>query len=101
MGYYTQYSLGVLQGKDTNIDYQKEICDMVDYEYLFDEQTKWYKHDEDMKTISRKYPKVLFVLHGVGDDYGDIWRAYYYDGECKERIEAEIVFKEFDLSKVK
>jgi hypothetical protein len=30
-----------------------------------------------------------------------MWRAYYYGGECKERIEAEIVFKEFDLTKLK
>lgn len=100
MGYYTQYALEILQGGDSNIDYQKELCDMVEYEYLFDEQTKWYEHHEDMKTISKKYPKVLFLLYGYGEENGDMWRAYYYGGECKERIEAEIVFKEFDLSKV-
>jgi hypothetical protein len=101
MGYYTQYALETLQGGDSNIDYQKELCDMLDDKTLFDEQTKWYSHDEDMKTFSIKYPKVLFLLHGFGQEDDDKWRAYYYNGECKDRIEAEIVFKEFDLTKLK
>ena len=101
MGYYTRYDLEILQGGDSNIDYKKELCDMVDYEHLFFDETKWYDHHEDMKSISKKHPKVLFLLHGVGEEDGDMWRAYYYGGECKERIEAQIVFKEFDLTKVK
>jgi hypothetical protein len=101
MGYYTRYDLEILQGGDSNIDYKKELCDMVEYEHLFDDDCKWYDHNEDMISISKKHPKVLFLLHGVGEDDGDMWRAYYYGGECKDRIEAQIVFKEFDLTKIK
>jgi hypothetical protein len=100
MGYYTRYDLEILQGGDSNIDYKKELCNMVEYEHLFDDECKWYEHHEDMKTISKKYPKVLFLLHGVGEEDGDMWRKYYRDGKTT-KIEAEIVFKEFDLTKLK
>jgi hypothetical protein len=100
MGYYTRYDLEILQGGDSNIDYKKELCNMVEYEHLFDDDCKWYEHHEDMKTISKKYPKVLFLLHGDGNEYGDMWRKYYRDGKTT-KIEAEIVFKEFDLTKLK
>jgi hypothetical protein len=101
MGYYTRYDLEILQGGDSNIDYKKELCDMVEYEHLFDDDCKWYEHHDDMKTISKKHPNVLFLLHGVGEEDGNMWRAYYYGGECKDRIEAQVVFKEFDLTKLK
>ena len=100
MGYYRRYYLDILQGGDANIDYQKEICDMAEYEHLFDDETKWYNHDEDMLSLSKKHPKVLFLLDSVGEEDGDMWRKYYMDGKTT-KIEAQIVFEEFDLTKLK
>lgn len=100
MGYYTKYDLDIIKGGDANIDYKKELCDMAEYEHLFDDETKWYEHHDHMKAISNKYPKVLFQLNGSGEEDGDFWRAFYYGGKCLERIQAEVVFKQFDLSKV-
>lgn len=64
------------------------------------EECKWYEHDEDMRRFSKKYPNVLFILEGEGEESGDIWKKYYKDGKCQE-VQAKLVFEEYDENKLK
>ena len=46
-----------------------------------DDYTSWYTYNEDMQTISKEWPGVLFTLDGAGDDHNDRWTAYYMNGQ--------------------
>lgn len=64
------------------------------------EATKWYRHDGDMLSLSREFPEVLFILHGEGEEGGDLWRTYYLDGGS-QREKAVITYAEFDPAKLR
>ena len=121
MGYETRYSLDVgivkvlkeVKGIDSYgnpatifveeyIDHEKlenEISKLSGYSYLFSDSCKWYEHEKDMRTISKKYKDVLFKLSGEGEESGDIWVKYFKNGKmqsCPARIE----FDPFDESKL-
>lgn len=102
MGYYTHHSIKI--ERLTDIDLTKdEHIDQIEkrsgYGYLFDEQVKWYDHKQEMKEYSSKYPKVLFILSGEGEESGDLWREYYLDGKV-QTCKARITFDTFDESKL-
>jgi len=102
MGYYTHHSIEI--ERLTNIDLTSEehivqIEKRSGYDYLFDEQVKWYDHKEEMKEYSSKYPKVLFILSGEGEEAGDLWREYYLNGKV-QACEAKITYPAFDESKL-
>lgn len=46
-----------------------------------EEAAKWYEHDEDMQAVSRRFPDVVFRLHGVGQGSADVWVTWYLDGQ--------------------
>lgn len=93
MGYNTNYSLTIIEDGHQNddINYKVEIKNLTDYIDLFSEQIKWYKHQNDMLKLSKKYPKTTFLLEGQGDGSDDIWREYYKDNKMLRQI-AEITF---------
>lgn len=89
MGYYTDYRLGMWD-KDANLIEQShpkydEIatafanlnCDFTTDD--FDELTggmanwKWYNSENDMETLGKQFPDVLFELEGMGEDREDWW----------------------------
>lgn len=45
---------------------------------------KWYEHEADMRRISAERPGVLFTLDGSGEDAGDVWRKYFWNGLMQE-----------------
>lgn len=116
MGYYTYYELdytGEIEVPAALIEeaskYGAKISPLVDHvEGItqvvgynpFTDQTKWYDHEKDMKTYSQKYPEVLFILSGEGEESGDIWRKYFKNGRV-QTCKAKITFDEFDESKLK
>ena len=61
---------------------------------------KWYKHKEDMKALSAKFPGILFTLHGEGEESEDLWVQYWLGGKCQEE-KAQVVFGSFDESKLR
>lgn len=63
------------------------------------EECKWYEHDEVMRNFSRKYPDILFLLEGVGEESEDIWKKYYKNGKC-QIANVKFVFDEYDESKL-
>lgn len=61
---------------------------------------KWYEHEKDILAISRRFPKILFILEGEGEDSGDIWKKYFKNGKIQV-CKAKITFDEFDESKLR
>jgi hypothetical protein len=117
MGYYTRYSLSI--GIDENdlilgLDIPKTSEDLIaelresldDAAYALDENgnvdgdCKWYDHEDDLKSFSKKYPNALFTLSGEGEESGDIWKKYFKDGKV-QRANAVITFEKFDPKKLK
>lgn len=76
-----------------------EIFDIVGYD-PFEEDCKWYDHNQDMMIISIRYPNILFVLNGIGEEYGDFWKKYYKNGGV-QTCQAEISYDKFDEFKLK
>ncbi len=108
MGYYTYHSLEFDESETEVVVALEEGADSYSdgVSLMYDawtgnaERTKWYSHDEDMKTFSKRFPHVLFELSGEGEESGDIWKAYYKDGKV-QLCRAKIVFDEYDESKLK
>ena len=84
MGYMTRYSLYTRPGID-NLEKEPELQDLGFYGsagfYDADERMKWYMHQDDMLTVSSRYPDVLFILDGDGEESGDIWRKFFQNGK--------------------
>lgn len=66
--------------------------------WAMSESCKWYNWKEDMIDFSRKFPSVLFRLHGEGDEKSDIWDAYFLDGKSQVH-EAKIIIDPCDSEK--
>lgn len=64
----------------------KEVCGI-----------KWFEHEDDLICISKKYPDLLFVLEGVGEEHPDIWKKYFKNGKSV-RYSATISFPKFNES---
>lgn len=99
MGYYTSHKLEIIEGNDYVTDYEKEIGEVSGYRNPFDDSCKWYEHEKDMRAYSKKHPKTLFKLSGDGEKNGDLWHEYYLNGKM-QRVKAEIVFANYDASKL-
>lgn len=110
MGYYTRFSLevdniennkdydlGVLHAGGSDEDF---VCEQTGYTWAFEDTTKWYDYDKDMKLVSKNYPGVLFTLSGEGEESGDIWKSYYWNGKS-QFTRATLVFEEFNPEKLK
>lgn len=104
MGYMTSYQLNVKD--DWGVFRNEPIEDLrktnsnasfaIDGYGETSNDTKWYKHEEDLKEFSKKYPNHLFILDGQGEESGDIWRLYVKNGQT-QRAEAVITFEECKL----
>jgi len=88
MGYYTNYTLDL---EDDRLDISDVISDKeLDLltGYTWDDyklyEVKWYGHDEDMLSLSKRHPEIVFRLEGEGEDQPDLWRRYYKNGKMQE-----------------
>lgn len=76
-------------------DFRCKIREETGYSYLFTERCKWYEHEEEMRSFSRKYPNVIFILSGAGEEQGDLWKKYFKNGKMQIAL-AKITYDEFD-----
>ena len=117
MGYYTDYELNVERADCVDPDsgdrelgsLTRELLEReIDKLGVFDGEygggwygnAKWYEHDRDMLLLSKRFPGVLFTLHGYGDDVEDIWYTYYLDGKMQV-CPGTIVYDDYDPLKLK
>lgn len=118
MGYYTSFNLSVTKyedskmkrvGRETEIEIAKKLCEISKWfepsdfnknieasDYPLDEligfdTIKWYDHYDEMEALSKEFPSLYFVLEGYGEDWGDIWREYFHNGEGMHS-DAEITY---------
>ena len=52
-----------------------------------------------MLEVSKLYPEHLFMLEGEGEESGDIWRKYFFNGKY-QICNAIITFEPFDKTKL-
>lgn len=78
-------SLSYLLSKDG-----RDASDMLD-ELFESESISWNQDVRDMTELSRRIPDVLFTLTAYGEEIGDIWRGYFYNGK-KQVVNARIEF---------
>lgn len=102
MGYLTQHELELVGQSNTNIDYhEKEITKISDYtENVFHAEYKWYNCEKDMLEYSKLHPNLVFKVTGVGEEFPDIWAAYFKNGRMFKE-EAKIIYPDFDESKLR
>lgn len=108
MGYYTQYELHAVDVEtcspitmleEENI--AKRLWELIDGSDRYtpkslaaavsEDSMKWYDHEENMITLSKEYPNILFVLEGIGEEFPDAWRKWFHNGEF-EASYAEVVY---------
>ena len=106
MGYYTSYSLYVLNTKRDNISseemakasaslfkkiYPDSNVNYIDclsttpFDWILEDSMKWYDHCDDMIELVQEYPEMIFMLEGHGEDIEDHWREYY-QGDRYKRV---------------
>lgn len=101
MGYYTYHELKVLNAdKFSDAELSKASSRLHEivmeepltksdpgFDWVSYDSMKWYESDSDMKTLSREYPEMLFLLTGDGEESDDFWRAFYKDGMgCEQQV---------------
>lgn len=107
MGYCTQFELSYRNAENgnqmaENLDevilqklheinpnyfYDGDTC----LENVFGDEWKWYDHETDMRTLSEAFPNLIFILEGEGEDQGDVWIKYFYNGRM-DVCRATLVF---------
>jgi hypothetical protein len=85
--------------RDLNDSPEDIISKVVGYD-PFEDECKWYDHDEHMRQVSKANPETIFILEGEGEESGDIWKKYYLNGKRQE-AKAIITFEPFDEKKLK
>lgn len=125
MGYYTDFSLkiynksGGLETDEINCvedameviqyseEYNKDVVRVMMklnnnkkkylcYGILSEEPCKWYEYEEEMISFSKNFPNLVFCLSGKGEEQGDAWKAYYYNGRVKN-TKAEMKLLDIDI----
>lgn len=104
MGYYTNFRIEVIARDSRDIisalrDYSDNASYALTESGGCSDQLKWYDHEVDMKTFSKRYPDVVFSLYGEGEESGDIWCKYFKNGKY-QNAPAKITYDVFDESKL-
>lgn len=85
MGYYTWYTLDILEDPDNQEDeFYEKLDEKIGRVCLFKDlggiEAKWYNWESDMKELSKKFPKMLFLLEGDGEEPLNIWKCHFCNG---------------------
>ena len=91
MGYYTQFSITLEDGPEEqygrmlkDIDDILGCGDMSAFEAVY---AKWYRIEEDMERLSRKYPDITVRIYGDGEESDDLWQTFWHNGrQFSERV---------------
>lgn len=75
----------------------EEIAARIDEDGTSVESSRWYDHEDEMRSFSEQFPHVLFTLSGEGEENGDLWKKYFRNGKM-QAAPAKITYAEFDES---
>lgn len=99
MGYLTNHGFMCDDPENYN-KYVDELGVLSGYDLdLFRDSVKWYDCEDHMREFSKRYPEVLFTIHGSGEDSGDIWDLHAKNGKL-QMCQAEFVIPEYDPEKM-
>lgn len=108
MGYYTSYSVEAmndsmeldmaLMARETDLEHLIGSY-TGGYENPFGDSCKWYEHMADMERFSKNFPSVTFKVTGEGEETGDLWEAFFRNGESYKQT-AMITYAPFDEEKL-
>lgn len=102
MAYYTNFMLtveaadenGKAIGQITDENLLDELDQELDKMNVFqgrqDDSTwfaldqRWYYSEEDMLLLSKRFPLMVFHLHGEGENAEDLWNAHYWNGKSQQ-----------------
>ena len=101
MGYLTCYDILLVKG--TDIEFQKFLEDLADKSgysgikdgYIYD--VKWYDWEKDCYEFSKKYPNLMFMIEGDGENADDFWRCYFQNGKSAYYEKQWPPFNESDM----
>ncbi|MGB8348304.1 MAG: hypothetical protein WCD86_25705 [Ktedonobacteraceae bacterium] len=101
MGYETTHSISIVKGDASKINDVIDRAGQVSRYGRDVENTsiKWYECEKDMIEVSKEFPDLTIMVHGVGEVYDDTWKLYVKNGKsvtCSGRIVFD-EFKEEDL----
>lgn len=117
MSYYTNFTLHVEaadeNGKATGPITDQHLLDELDKEITkmnvfnscegdatwFAPDRRWYYSEEDMLLLSKRFPSMVFHLHGEGENAEDLWNAHYWNGKS-QRCPASIQYDPYDPSEL-
>lgn len=106
MGYYTKYSLKIIEGPYElfeEIDWLRKNSDYASTALQeggkCGEAVTWREHQKDLKKVSKKFPLTVFELSGEGEEMPDLWIKYFKNGKMQE-CRAVITYEPFDESKL-
>lgn len=98
MGYYTNYSIST-NSAEHDEEIIQEIVELSGYDDTFENECKWYDHEENVQEISAKWPDVLITLEGEGEESGDLWIKYFKGGKM-QKCPAKVSYDEYDENKL-
>jgi hypothetical protein len=109
MGYYTNFTLSIVDGNDDVADEEiisklveneeSNACAALNKDGSWADSAKWYNHEDDLREFSKLFPDKLFLLEGEGEESGDLWKKYFKNGKMQE-VRARIVYDDFDPAKL-
>lgn len=91
MGYYTRFEIDYV-GEAVEVAAAKEDLEDGDdgLGCYFEDESKWYDYDVDMRKFSLRHPNVKFIVSGVGEDFPDIWIHAFKNGkDCRKDIDIQ------------
>ena len=104
MGYYTRHELVIQNGSNDLIKELREFSEdasyAIDEDGATEESTKWYKHEDDLRSFSALHPKVIFKIIGKGEEPEDAWHEYYSNGKM-QHCEGVITYPKFNSGLLK
>lgn len=109
MGYLTQYTLKVwdpltleeIEDQASIIgNFTQAVGYAIDSNGDCNDSVKWYDWETDTREFSKNNPNYIFFLTGIGEETGDLWQAYFFDGKV-QKVEARIEYDPFDLALLK
>lgn len=78
MGYSTTYKLQTIPASEFDRVHATIVGQDCD---PFDDACKWYDHETDLRVASEKLRDVIIRVDGEGEDSGDVWTLYAFNGE--------------------